>query len=104
MKNPKGKEEFLEHDELSVDWIAENFEHRESDFYKELMNAEPGTVVSVPLGSSRNITADTPDRLPDAPAVMFEQSGEPTCVICSLSSAVYASGKDHICKDHLWVA
>ena len=102
--NAQGKHKYEMHETLDLEWIAENFSHKEPFFYKKLINAKAGTIHEVPQGSSRELETSKPERVDGAPIIKYEQQGMPTCVVCSFSSALHASGDVHYAEiAHSWV-
>jgi len=82
-------------EELPFNWVAENFEYREPGFFKILMESHPGDIRAVPVSDSRNESTANfrlPPMFSVSPVVRYMQAGQPVCVICSLASALHASG------------
>ena len=87
-----GVETILTHDELDIDWLIENFAHSEPVFLEELLRAKSGVIKAVPQGAAFHEGEEAPEEVIGAPVVKFEQNGQPSCVVCSLASALHASG------------
>ena len=80
---------------VSEDWVELNFKRLHPQVFKDIMKLQPGEIYDIPPGSSNRLKVDKNIEHwnnisinPEGPPIRYIQESKPSCLACSIASAM----------------